>query len=157
MENNHQMLKKFDLIKIVLQSIFVGIIWGIIVSIGQMFLPDTLEYLANSNCFFVLIPFVASTKSRSIKIAVLTCTLCLLSSVFAYYVWECFFVTGYIPFDKLSILMAIGGGPVFGASAFWSRQEKTFSCLRSVGNTIIPATFLAEALYQCLNYKDYLW
>lgn len=138
-------------------SILTGLLVGIITLFGQKYLPINLNFLANSGAVWLIPAFLLSYFFRADwKHSIMTCTLCLISCVFGYYIFEAlynhhnFIFGGYI---IIWLACAIIGGIIFGLGAGFANQKNGW--LKFFGQNLLPAVFLSEGINKVIHIEEY--
>lgn len=138
-------------------AIVIGIFVGIITLIGQKYLPINFNFLANSGAIWLIPSFLLSGyfnlgKKESIFIS----TICLLSCVFGYYIFESIVNSHSFQINNLMvvwIICAIIGGIVIGLGTYFFNNEK--GILKKISSNLLPAIFVSEGLNKIIHIDGY--
>ncbi|MCY1713280.1 DUF6518 family protein [Caproiciproducens galactitolivorans] len=138
-------------------ALLLGLLIGILTVMGQKYLPDSLNSLANSGAIW-LIPafFMASTAEKRLP-AMILCAETLIVCVISYYWVESIFNQHAFAFGGfyfyLWLICAVIAGIIFGFGANLYRQKSTHY---HWGASLLPAVFLAEGLSELIHLSEYM-
>ena len=138
-------------------AIVIGVFVGVITLIGQKYLPINFNFLANSGAIWLIPAFLLSCyfnleKKESIFIS----TICLLSCVFGYYIFESIVNNHSFQINNLMvvwIMCAIIGGIVIGLGTYFFNNEK--GILKKISSNLLPAIFVSEELNKIIHIDGY--
>lgn len=130
----------------VVAAALVGVAVGILTSVGQGYLPLTLNPLVNSASAWLVAPFVIGVIMPTWRTAAFTGLVACLTQLVGYYVTAN--VRGFPAGDGIVLFWTVCGlvgGPVFGAAGHLWRAGPTW--LRGLGGVTLPSAFFAEGLW----------
>lgn len=138
-------------------AIALGAAVGLLTLVGQKYLPMNLNFLANSGAVWLIPAFLRSYFEKGNRLqSIAVTTVCLLGSVYGYYVFEAVLNRHAFTFARGTLLwsgVALCAGAVFGLGAFFANQAD--SKLKYFGMNLLPAVFTAEGLDNVLHIEDY--
>jgi len=152
-------MKRINQLSYVWSSILMGLVIGILTVIGQAYLPGNFNSIANSGAVWLVPAYFISSKFSSVKKSIISCILCLISSVLGYYIFESIWnnhaFTFFSYYKFLWLVCAVIAGTVFGIAA----NKRNFSenvLYKSIGKSMLPAVFMSEGLNILLHKQDYM-
>ena len=128
-------------------AVGAGLVLGILMQLGQRFLPDAVEPLANAISPWLAVAFLIGSRVRTPVVAALCGWLALVLALVAYYamVW---LQLGYGASSSSLVLWAVAalaGGLVFGPAGWEWRHSSPTKAAAAIG--LLAAAFIAEAVY----------
>lgn len=135
----------------------IGTLTGIITLIGQKYLPDDLNFLANSASMWLIPAFFLpycfrGNKKRSVLFGMIVLIFC----VQGYYIFEAGFNHHAYVIGRNQwfwLCCAVIGGMVFGLCGNLARTRTDI--IRDFSMNILPAVFAAEASSKLFHINDY--
>lgn len=138
-------------------AIVIGSVVGIVTLIGQKYLPENLNFLANSASMWLipafLIPyFFKPDKINAILLSIISLELCCLG----YYIFEAVLNHHTFEINRTVIfwlVCAVAGGIVFGLGANFSNTKENI--IKNVSMNLLPAVFISEGLDKLIHISEY--
>lgn len=151
-------MNKITQLSYIWASILIGLVVGVLTLIGQAFLPGNFNSIANSGAVWLMPAYYLASRLESIKQAIISCILCLIGSVYGYYIFEAMWnnhtFTFFSYYKFLWVVCALIAGTIFGMASNKGKTSQN-NFYKSIGKSVLPAVFIAEGLNILMHKKDY--
>lgn len=138
-------------------ALLLGFFVGLLTLVGQKYLPESLNALANSGAVWLIPAFFIALIARTKRFAISLCIETLVVCVLSYYWMESMLNQHSFGWGNryfyLWLICAGIAGTIFGIGAFFYRQKSKHYYW---GASLLPAVFFAEGLSELIHLPDYI-